>query len=273
MRSLRPTRRGFLASGASLLAAPALGLAADEPKPNTEGFVSLFNGKDLTGWTPKVRGYKLGENYGNTFRVADGLLQVRYDKYEQFDEKFGHLFYKESFSHYILRLEYRFVGDQCKGGPGWATRNSGIMFHGQKPETMTLDQKFPVSIEYQLLGGLGKGARPTGNMCTPGTNVKYNEKLYTVHCTNSKSKTFDGDVWVTAEVEVHGSAKVIHRINGEVVMEYSEPQLDPKDPDAAPLVKARDGKLLIEEGSISLQGESHPCDFRKIEIKLLKKDK
>jgi len=270
------SRRRFLTQGLGVTAAtlatfPAM--AADEPKPNADGFVSLFNGKDLTGWTPKITGFASGENFGDTFRVADGMIQVRYDKYEQFDTKFGHLFFKEQYGHYIFRLEYRFVGDQCKGGPGWATRNSGIMFHGQTPESMSKDQKFPVSIEYQLLGGLGKGKRSTGNMCSPGTNIVLDGKLFTTHCTNSKSKTYDGDAWVKAEVEVHGSGKVTHRIEGEVVMEYEQPQLDPKDADGAKLIKARDGVLLLDKGTISLQSESHPCDFRKIEIKVLDKDK
>ena len=241
--------------------------AAADDKPGE--WVPLFNGKDLTGWTPKIKGYALGENFGDTFRETDGILQVRYDKYDLFDGKFGHLFYKDQFSHYVLRVEYRFVGDQARGGPGWAVRNSGVMFHCQPPETMRKDQEFPVSIEAQFLGGLGKGERPTGNVCSPGTHIVMDGKLVTRHCNNSKSKTFAGDQWVTAEIEVHGSGKVQHRINGETVLEYEQPQLDPGDKDAAPLVK--DKKVLIEGGHIALQSESHPNDFRKVEIKVLKK--
>lgn len=90
----------------------------------------LFNGKDLTGWKVKITGYELGDNFGNTFRVEDGVLKVGYDKYENFGEKFGHLFFEQPFSNYILRAEYRFVGKQVPGGPGWAVRNSGLMLHG-----------------------------------------------------------------------------------------------------------------------------------------------
>ena len=248
------------------LVALALPVAADDKRGD---WLSLFNGKDLTGWTPKVKGYALGENFADTFRVADGLLQVRYDKYDQFDGKFGHLFYKDKFSHYVLRIEYRFVGEQAKGGPGWAVRNSGVMFHCQSPESMRKDQDFPVSIEAQFLGGLGKGERPTGNVCSPGTHIVMDGKLVTRHCNNSKSKTFDGDQWVTAEIEVNGSGKVKHVINGETVLEYEQPQLDPGDKDAAGLIK--DKKVLIEGGHIALQAESHPLDFRKVEIKVLKK--
>jgi hypothetical protein len=237
--------------------------SADEGK-----WESIFNGTDLTGWTPKITGFPLGENYADTFRVGDGCLQVRYDKYTEFAEKFGHIFYKEKLGHYRVRLEYRFVGEQCKGGPGWALRNSGIMLHCQAPESLTLKQKFPVSIEFQLLGGNGKDDRTTANMCSPGTNIVVEGKLYTPHILNSKSKTFHGDQWVTVEAEVHGADVIKHYVNGELVMQYEQPQYDPKDADAKPLIK--EGNLLIKEGYISLQAESHPCDFRKIEIMKLK---
>ncbi|MCA9062997.1 MAG: DUF1080 domain-containing protein [Planctomycetaceae bacterium] len=232
-------------------------------------WVSLFNGKDLTGWTPKIRYSDLGENPGNTFRVEDGLLKVRYDGggYEKFGERFGHLFYKDTFSHYRMRVEYRFVGEQCNEGPGWATRNSGVMVHGQDPSTMTKDQDFPVSIEVQLLGGNGKDPRTTSNLCTPGTNVVMNGELKKQHCISSSSKTYHGEQWVTAEIEVHGDRVIRHLLEGEVVLEYNEPQLDERDENARKLIKG--GKLELEEGSISLQSESHPIDFRKVEIMVL----
>jgi hypothetical protein len=233
------------------------------------GWVPLFNGKDLTGWTPKVKGYEAGDNHADTFRVEDGVLKVGYDKYPEFANKFGHLFYKDPFSHYVLRVEYRFVGEQSKGGPGWATRNSGVMFHSQSPQSMRKDQDFPVSIEAQFLGGLGKGERPTLNVCSPGTHIVMDGKLVTRHCNNSKSKTYPGDQWVTAEIEVHGGGKVVHRVNGEAVLEYEKPQLDPKDPDGKALIK--DGQLILEGGYIALQAESHPIEFRKVEVKVLKK--
>jgi len=242
---------------------------AQEPQKEEGEWRPLFNGKDLNGWKPKIKGYELGDNHLDTFRVEDGVLIVKYDKYDEFDNKFGHLFYKDKFSHYRLRVEYRFVGSQCKGGPGWAVRNSGVMFHCQDPKSMRKDQDFPVSVEFQLLGGLGKGNRPTANMCSPGTNVVLNGKLFTTHCTNSKSKTYNGDVWVTAEIEVNGGEIVRHYVEGELVLEYEQPQLDPKDADAKKLIK--DDKLILEDGYIALQAESHPVEFRKVEIKVLKK--
>jgi hypothetical protein len=255
---------------ASLTLFPHL-TAKDKDKPaEKEKWTPLFNGKNLDGWTPKIKGFEHKDNHNDTFRVEDGVIKVAYDKYTAFDGKFGHLFYKDKFSHYILRVEYRFVGEQCKGGPGWATRNSGVMFHAQSPESMGKNQDFPVSIEAQFLGGLGKGARPTLNVCTPGTHIVMGGKLITQHCNSSTSKTIDGDAWVTAEIEVHGAGKVIHRVDGKQVMEYEKCQYDPKDGDAAKLLKGKENPL-IEEGYIALQAESHPLEFRKVEIRILEK--
>jgi hypothetical protein len=253
---------------AKATAVAVLGLAALEARaqdrPRQEGWITLFNGKDLSGWTPKIKGYDLGENYGNTFRVENGLLKVSYDRYSGFDGKFGHLFYKTPSSHYKIRVEYRFVGEQCPGGPSWALRNSGIMIHGQTPESMRKDQDFPVSIEVQLLGGNGRGERPTANVCTPGTNIVMRDRLITQHCTNSHSKTYEADEWVTVEAEVHGNGLIKHIVNGETVIEYEKAQLDENDPDARKLIK--DGDKMLHAGTISLQSESHPIEFRKVEL-------
>lgn len=236
----------------------------------SKDWLQMFNGKDLSGWSPKISGYAFGENFANTFRVQDRYLSVGYEGYDSFLDqnkagKFGHIFYQRPFSYYVIAVEYRFVGDQAKDGPGWATRNSGIMIHGQDPKTMGKDQDFPISIEVQLLGGLGKGKRPTANLCTPGTNVEREGKLFTPHCLNSTSKTYDGDQWVRVEVVVHGGETVDHRVEGESVLKYERPQVGGGnvshfDPAAKP-----DGKIL-EGGWISLQSESHPVQFRKVEI-------
>ena len=258
--------RGLLVVGL-VLGGSAASARADGPGEQEKGaWTSLFNGKDLDGWTSKITGSEFGENYKNTFRVEDGVIKVSYDGYDDFQGKFGHLFYKHPFSKYKLRLEYRFTGDQCPGGPGWAFRNSGIMLHCQDPKTMRKDQEFPVSIECQFLGGGERGERPTASVCTPGTNIVMDGKLITQHCNNSKSKTYRGDQWVKLEVEVHGDGKIKHFINGDLVMEYEKPQLDPNDPDAAKLIQANGGEKMISGGYLSLQAESHPVEFRNIEI-------
>ena len=235
-----------------------------------EKWQQLFNGKDLTGWTPKIRGYEFGENFGNTFRVKEGVMQVGYEAYGPFQERFGHIFYKTPYSNYRFRVEYRFFGDQSQDGPGWAFRNSGVMIHCQDPKTMTKNQSFPVSIEVQLLGGSAEGKRATSNLCTPGTNVVMKGKLETRHCIQSSSKTYRGDGWVTAEIEVRGGKAIKHILDGEVVLEYDQPQLDPRDNDAKRIIeKRKDDSLILGGGYISLQSESHPIEFRKVEILVL----
>lgn len=240
-----------------------LAVQGENPIPK-EGWIPLFNGKNLDGWTPKITGYELGDNYNNTFRVENGAIKMAYDKYSNFKNQFGHLFYKEKFSNYKIRVEYRFTGEQTPGGPSWAYRNSGVMIHCQDPKTMRKDQEFPVCIEVQLLGGNGKEERSTANVCTPGTNIVMDGKLHTQHCTNSKSKTYHGDQWVTAEVEVHGSKVIKHIVDGQVVLQYEQPQLDENDSDAKEMLKT--GNKLIQEGYISLQAESHTVEFRKVEL-------
>ncbi len=235
----------------------------------TEKWVPLFNGKDLEGWTPKLAGHELGDNYKNTFRVENGVLKVAYDQYETFDDKFGHLFYERPYSHYRLRAEYRFVGEQVPGAPEWAYRNNGLMLHCQDPASMDISQSFPVSIEVQLLGGNGKDERPTANVCTPGTNIVMEGELVTEHCISSSSKTYHGDQWVVVEVEIHGNGAIKHFANGDLVLEYEKPQLDERGSNAKKLIQAGKKKML-EGGFISIQAESHPIEFRKIEIMPLK---
>jgi len=231
-----------------------------------EKWVQLFNGKDLNDWKIKIKGHPLNVNYKNTFRVEDGVMQVNYDEYEAFDSSFGHIFYKNDYSNYRFRLEYRFTGEQVEGGPGWARRNSGVMIHSPAPESMTLDQDFPLSIEVQLLGGFGEGERPTANLCTPGTHVVMNNELLTDHCFQSSSKTFHGDQWVKLEILVLNDSLISHMINGEKVLSYSKPQIGGGNVSIKPEILASLQGKALKKGYISLQSESHPVEFRKIEI-------
>uniref|UniRef100_UPI003B594C6B 3-keto-disaccharide hydrolase n=1 Tax=Shewanella gaetbuli TaxID=220752 RepID=UPI003B594C6B len=238
-------------------------------KADESEWISLFNGKDLSGWTPKFNGHPLGENVLDTFQAADGKLIVSYSKHKTFDEKFGHLFYHQPYSHYILKAEYRFIGEQIPGAPDWAIRNNGLMLHSQAPESMALFQEFPVSMETQLLGGLGSGHRNTGNVCSIGTHVVLDGKLDETHCISSNSKTYHGDQWVEVEVEVHGSERIIHRINGEEVFSYTDAQYDPSE---AQKFIDKSGSIYLSEGYIAIQAESHPTEFRNIKLKPLKGD-
>lgn len=230
-----------------------------------KGWINLFNGKDLKDWNIKIAKHNYKENYANTFRVENGVMKVGYEGYTDFNQQYGHIFYKKPFSAYLLKVTYRFVGDQAKGGEGWAWRNSGAMLHCQAPETMLKDQDFPISIEGQILGGDGEHERHTSNVCTPGTEIVYQGKLFTPHCLDSKSKTYHGDRWVTAEFLVLQDSVVKHIIDGEVVLEYTKPRIGGGNVSNFDPKAKTDGKALTS-GYISLQSESHPIEFKRVQL-------
>lgn len=238
-------------------------------KETATEYTSLFNGKDLEGWTPKISGFKAGENYKNTFRVEDGLLKVSYVEYDSFRGEFGHLFYEEKFSDYKLRIEYRFSKERTNGGPEWAFSNSGVMFHSQSAESMGVDQDFPVSLEAQFLGSEGERTRTTMNLCTPGMHVTMGDTLTRIHCIDSKSKPIMLGEWVTVELIVYGDSIIHHLVEGDTVLTYSKPIIGggylPENyaiPEGTP----------VKDGYISLQAESHSLDFRKVEVMKLKRE-
>lgn len=241
--------------------------AVKQKNNGQQGWKSLFNGKDIRDWYVKINHHKVGENIGNTFRVEDGILKVRYDEYGDFNDQFGHLYYKKPYSYFHLKVEYRFVEEGWqKDAPEYTIKNSGIMFHSQDPRSMLLNQDWPISVEFQLLAGLEEGKeRPTGNMCSPGTDVVYNGRVDPRHCINSSSKTYYGDQWVEAELIVMGDSLVTHIINGDTVLQYSQPQIGGGVVNNYdPAIKI-EGKLL-DEGFIALQSEGQEIDFRKVEI-------
>lgn len=235
----------------------------------TNEWIQLFNGQDIENWIAKVHHHEPGVNFGNTFRVEDGMIKVRYDQYEDFNDQFAHLYYKTPFSHFHLKLEYHFTGELQKGAPDYTLLNSGVMFHSQDPRTMPREQNWPISVEMQFLAGLGDGnPRPTGNMCSPGTEIVYQGKQYEDHCLNSTSKTYAKDEWVRAELIVLGDSLITHIINGDTVLQYTKPTM------GGGVVNGFDSTLWVPgkpltSGYIALQSEGQPIDFRNIELRVL----
>lgn len=252
-----------------LLACTAL-LASTASTPGNGEWISLFDGKTIDNWIVKIHHHPVGTNFGNTFRVKDGVIQVRYDGYNgNFNEQYGHLYYQTPFSHYHLQLEYRFQDPWEKTAPSYTILNSGVMFHSQDPRTMPVEQDWPISVEMQFLAGLGDGnPRPTGNMCSPGTNIVYEGKFDTRHCIDSKSKTYGKDEWVKAELIVYGDSLVQHIINGDTVLQYSKPSIGGGVANRYDPAQKVDGTPL-KSGYIALQSEGQPIDFRNIRIKKL----
>jgi hypothetical protein len=231
-----------------------------------EEWIPLFNGKDINDWIVKVHHHNTGDNYGNTFRVEDSIIKVRYDQYDSFNNRYAHLFYKQPFSYYKLRFEYRLTGKWRKDAPSYTIENSGVMFHSQAPRTILKEQDWPISVEFQLLAGLPDGQpRPTGNMCSPGTDVVYQGKLDPRHCISSSSKTYPPEQWVKCELIVLGDSLITHIVEGDTVLQYSKPTI------GGGVVNGADPKIKVDgtplkSGYIALQSEGQPVDFRHIEI-------
>lgn len=250
---------------AILVILPLLLMSFADTPVKKQKWKKLFNGKDLKGWTMKISGYPLGENFGNTFSVANGILSVRYDQYgDNFDSRFGALHYDKPFTNFRLKVEYRFVGETAPGAPSWGYRDSGVQFHGQPPKTIGLKQNFPICLEYNLHGGNGKDERPVGEICANGMFVDVNGKKNESYCTAPFVKrTFHGDQWVTLEIEVR-DGNIKHFVNGEEIMSYENPRYNSEHEIAKAFIVGGDDK--VKSGYISLQSNSHPIDFRKVEI-------
>jgi len=256
----------------ALLFSSLLLTCCNHEKQASEGeWIKLFNGKDINDWTVKVHHHDAGVNFGNTFRVEDNMIKVRYDQYDDFNDQFSHLYYNQPFSHFHLIVEYRFMGELQKGAPDYTLLNSGVMYHSQDPRSMRKEQNWPISVEMQFLAGLDDGQpRPTGNMCSPGTDIVYEGKVYDGHCLNSSSKTYDKNEWVRAELIVFGDSLITHLINGDTVLQYSKPTM------GGGVVNGYDSTLWVpgkplKSGFIALQSEGQPIDFRRVELKNLKK--
>jgi hypothetical protein len=246
-------------------------LAACAQKPHATiaapngNWISLFNGKDLIGWTPKIAGQDLGDNYRNTFRVEDGLLKVSYRDYDRFDDRFGSLFYRQKFSHYWIRAEYRFTGSLVRGAPRWAYKNSGLQLHCQAPDTMRKEQQFPVSVEFDIVGGHFIGSAPTGDVCQNGTHVLVGGAPVKGLCSKVGDVTIRDDRWVTILAEVDGSDRVRQIVDGGLVVEYTALTLDEANQDARRLIAAGAGQA-VASGYISIQSNGFPIEFRRIEV-------
>jgi hypothetical protein len=244
-------------------------LLSCSPKEKPEVWVDLFNGKDINDWTVKIHHHEVGENFGNTFRVVDDMIQVRYDQYGDFNDQFAHLYYNKPFSKFHLKLEYQFTGELQQGAPEYTILNSGVMFHSQDPRTMLKEQNWPISVEMQFLAGLDDGKpRPTGNMCSPGTDIEYEGKVYDGHCLNSTSKTYGKDEWVQAELIVLGDSLITQIINGDTVLQYSKPTM------GGGVVNGFDSAIwkpgtALKSGYIALQSEGQPINFRKVKLREL----
>ncbi len=235
-------------------------------------WIKAFNGTDLKDWDAKIKGQELNVDPNNTFKVKDGNLLVDYSDYTgNYNSRFGHLFYNKKFSHYVIKSTYTWWSKQIAGGPGWANKNNGFMLHAQSAASMGKEQDFPISIEAQLL------KNKTLNLCTPGTGAsKLDGTARTSHCWSAgelptQTVGQDTGVWIDITIIVLGDSIIHHYAQGKHVMSYIKPiylsggvgGYDKVTFD--PLLKSKPPTPL-KEGYITIQGESAPTRFKKIDI-------
>lgn len=252
---------------ASLIAASAF--MPERPAEASPRWKRLFDGRTLAGWTPKIAGEPAGSDARRTFIVRNGKLAVSYAGYDRFAGRFGHLYYDRPLRFFRLRLRYRILDPGLPDTPVWARSNSGVMFLSESPHDVGRDQPFPVSLEFQLLGRDGDAPRPTGAVCTPGTDIDIGGQRAAQHCTPSSGPTIPNGTWARLELEVLPSGEIIQRINGTVVHRYTRPRLDPSDPFGKAVIARSGGEARLTTGYIALQGEGYPVEFDDIELQVL----
>jgi hypothetical protein len=114
------TKHAFAATLMSLaLFAGISKIFADDAKPDADGFVSLFNGKDLTGWEG-MEGY---------WDVKDGVISGHETKDKS---KQTFLIYKEPVKDFELHCSFKFVDID-----GIVDGNSGIQFRSKVLDAKT----------------------------------------------------------------------------------------------------------------------------------------
>ena len=121
---------GFAAIVASALAAESAPAAKSEPIAPKEK-ISLFNGKDFTGWTFFLKDQTVDPK--TVWSVQDGMIRCE-------GKPSGYMRTEKDYANYKLRVEYRWAA-----GKGY---NSGVLVHMSLP-----DMVWPKCIECQLQSG------------------------------------------------------------------------------------------------------------------------
>lgn len=251
-------------------AMPALG------GPNDTVWTKLWTGNNLGDWDIKFAGSALGTNLNNTFRAADGNLEVNYSGWTSFSNQFGHAGYKlRQFSFYVLRAEFQHWGTRPTGAPGWAHQNNGLMIHSQSAASMGPNQDFPVSLETQLLGSGNTESdnNSTLNLCTPGTAFYTQATGGTrndSHCYSASTNTRVGpETWAWATLVVYGDSIIKHyngpSVTGTPTLTYYRPVRATNSGAGGVTINVVNNERLTQ-GYILIQAETHPYRFRTIDV-------
>jgi len=117
------------------LALAVLGMGAAGRADDAEGWIKLFNGKDLSGWTKFLDPKKKTEP-DKIWSVKDGMIICQGSVY-------GYLLTEKEYENYELKVQWRWADKPPTIGK---VRNSGVFVHVNGP-----DKIWPKAIEAQLM--------------------------------------------------------------------------------------------------------------------------
>lgn len=244
---MKSTVKTLLSATLLLLLVPVA--FAAEGSPAEEGFVSLFDGKTLDGWT-------VGEN-PQQFRVVDGMIVMECDT-----KKNGpaHLFYsgpvnQHDFKNFHLKIDVM----------TFPKANSGIYFHtkyqaASYPEYGLECQVNQSHVDWRRTGSLYGIRNLTWGPETPPADNKQDVTAL------AKAPVTD-NVWYTQEI-LYQNGQVVVKLDGQTVLEYRLPEADTEH-------KLPTGRTWLPRGTFALQGHppvpDHVCKtcFKNIRVKVL----
>ena len=256
-----PRSRGYVLALDSLSFVP-VGAAPSEPvRPNSSEWISLFNGKNLDGWTTFLSSEGRNRDPQGVFKAENGMLHILDVPNRGQRQAFGYLATNRSYGDYHLRFQYRW-GDKRFVPRDRAKRDSGVVYHIQGS-----DRVWPKSVELQVQEGdtgdfwlLGGVTMETTVASTGGDPKRYREGgvPYTTRAGSyvrvAKDRTRDSrSGWNTVELIVRGDSAV-HIVNGEVVNRGEH---------------LRSSGKPLTAGRIAFQAEGAEVYYRNIELKPL----
>jgi hypothetical protein len=204
----------------------------DAPQPDEDGWYSLFNGKDLTGW-------KKAEENEDTIKVVDGEIVIR--------GEVCHLFYdgpvnEANFKNFEWKCEVLTKPNS----------NSGMYFHTR----------------YQRRGFPRRGVEVQVNNTYERDPIKTGS-LYRIKNIMNNSPAKDNE-WFTQHVIVDGR-KVTVKVNDNVVNEFEETDSPQSEREGGRGRERGRNRDVLSSGTFALQGHDPGSEvhYRKVLVKPL----
>ncbi|MFM7316178.1 MAG: DUF1080 domain-containing protein [bacterium] len=238
-----PMNRRFLLITSLFLLPAIMAMAGITLAADSKETLTLFNGKDLSGWTIWIRHNDKSvdprQDPKKIFQVKDGVIHIS-------GEEFGCLTTDKNYENYHLKLEFMW-GEKKWPPREKAVRDSGILYHG-----IGADKVWTKSVECQIQ------EHDCGDFyMVDGTSAVIDGKREPRYKKKTKDTEKPNGQWNTVEVICKGDT-VKHIVNGELVGEASGLSAD------------KEGKTPLTKGKIILQSEGAEVFYRNITLTPIK---